>query len=333
MADQRKGGIGWADETWNPVRGCSRVSPECLRCYAEDQALRIARFDRGRGVPEGQGAYDGLVKAVDGDARWTGKVRFVREHLSDPLRWRRPRRIFVNSMSDLFHEELTDDQIAAVFGAMLLAPQHTFIVLTKRARRMREWFAQASLTDCVACYCVEGGPDVYAGGWELGRKEVLTAVNTGWPASNVWLVVSAGAQPYADQRIHELLLTPAAVRGVSYEPMIGPLNLESVAAPLASTPGLINALSGDFWPALGDVELEHERRYELPKLDWVIAGGESGPGHRVMDPAWLASIDEQTRNGGTALFVKQDSGHRDGQQGRIPDAIWARKEFPKGGAA
>ena len=108
--------IAWTDATWSPIRGCSRVSEGCRHCYAERQALRITRMDRGLGKPEGQGAYDGLVREGGGEARWTGQVRLVPELLDQPLRWRRPRRIFVNSMSDLFHDGVTNEQIAAVFA-------------------------------------------------------------------------------------------------------------------------------------------------------------------------------------------------------------------------
>ena len=128
-----KTGISWTDTTWNPVRGCSRVSAGCMNCYAETQAARIVRMGKGKST-----AYDGLVKlTAGGEPRWTGVVRLVPEHLADPLRWKKPRRVFVNSMSDLFHESLTNEQIAAVFGVMAAAPQHTFQCLTKRPARMR----------------------------------------------------------------------------------------------------------------------------------------------------------------------------------------------------
>ena len=132
MSDQRDGGITWTEETWNPIRGCSRVSEGCRNCYAERVAARFS----GPGQP-----YEGLIQITSGGPRWNGKVAFVEERLADPLRWKKPRMIFVNSMSDLFHESLSNEQIAAIFGVMAAAPQHTFQVLTKRARRMREWFA------------------------------------------------------------------------------------------------------------------------------------------------------------------------------------------------
>ncbi len=123
--------IEWTDATWNPVRGCSRVSPGCQHCYAERMARRSDRPG---------GAYEGLTVLAHDGPRWNGKVRLVPEKLDEPLRWRKPRMVFVNSMSDLFHEDIPNEFIAAVFGVMAASPQHTFQVLTKRAERMRDWF-------------------------------------------------------------------------------------------------------------------------------------------------------------------------------------------------
>lgn len=131
-----KTGISWTDATWNPVRGCRRKSAGCENCYAEQQAARIVRMAKGKPTK-----YDGLVKLVNGAPRWTGETSLDSDDLSAPLRWTKPRRIFVDSMSDLFYEGFSNEQIAAVFGVMAAAPQHTFQVLTKRAKRMRKWFA------------------------------------------------------------------------------------------------------------------------------------------------------------------------------------------------
>ncbi|HEX2677999.1 MAG TPA: DUF5131 family protein, partial [Polyangiales bacterium] len=123
--------IEWTDTVWNPVRGCARVSPGCESCYAERQAHRFSNPG---------GPYEGLTVLGKHGPRWSGRARFVPETLDAPLRWRKPRRIFVNSMSDLFHHDITNEQIAAVFGVMAACPQHTFQVLTKRAERLPEWF-------------------------------------------------------------------------------------------------------------------------------------------------------------------------------------------------
>lgn len=204
--------IEWTDTTWNPVRGCSRVSPGCDNCYAMRQAHRF-NHEAQDGARRGLGAYDGLTTIRRGKVDWSGRVRLVPEMLGAPLRWRKPRRVFVNSMSDLFHESLSDEQIAAVFGAMACCSRHTFQVLTKRAKRMREWI-----------------------GWADGHRDTIHhafSVATGragmrpwdWPLPNVWLGVSAEDQQRADERIPDLLATPAAVRFVSAEPLLGPIDL------------------------------------------------------------------------------------------------------------
>ena len=201
MSDDSK--IEWTDATWNPIRGCSRVSEGCRHCYAERVAARFS----GPGQP-----YEGLVRisnTLDGrkPTGWNGTVRMVAEHLADPLRWKKPRRIFVNSMSDLFHERLTNEQIAAVFGVMAAAGSHTFQVLTKRAARMREWFAWAGDHGASgARSACRASAALY-----LGALPEPPGADT-WPLPNVWLGVSAENQAAADERIPDLLATPAAVR-------------------------------------------------------------------------------------------------------------------------
>lgn len=300
MADQRDGGIAWTDTTWNPTRGCSRVSPGCVNCYAERQAARFS----GPGQP-----YEGLVRMhvtryddgagvepVAREPRWTGVVRLVPEHLADPLRWRRPRRVFVNSMSDLFHESLSDEDIAAVFGVMAAAPQHTFQILTKRAERMRRWFAWYEGTS-------GAGASAYAAVMEA-RGRFVTEGDDGalftkvpvpesgaWPLPNVWLGVSVEDQQRADERIPELLATPAAVRWVSYEPALAAVNFH---------PWLC---------AHGDVAKPEQRMGHFcdpsGALDWIVVGGESGPGARPFELAWARSTIRQCREAGVACFVKQ----------------------------
>lgn len=259
-----KTGIEWTDATWNPVRGCSRVSPGCKHCYAERVAARFC----GPGQP-----YEGLAfrkVTVDGygedhmEPRWTGEVRLIPEHLADPLRWKRPRRIFVNSMSDLFHEKLSNEEIAAVFGVMAAAPQHTFQVLTKRPEGMREFFRW-----------MEGW------GYSDYRLDGYLADGGAWPLPNVWLGVSVENQHYADERIPILLDTPAAIRFVSAEPLLGPVDL------------LYSAWNGA------------ESLREMAGIDWVIVGAESGPGARPMQEDWARSIRDQCAAAGVAFFLKQ----------------------------
>ena len=245
--------IEWTERTWNPARGCSRVSPGCDHCYAMRQAHRFS----GPGQP-----YEGLTTIRRGRVDWTGRARFVPEQLQQPLRVRRPTAFFVNSMSDLFHESLTNEQVAAVFGVMAATPQHTYQILTKRPKRMREWF-----------------------GWLDGRR----------PLPNVWLGVSCDDQARADERIPHLLSTPAAVRFVSAEPLLGPIALRAWMPRHAVTE------TDDCAPwcsACGPTG-------PLPRIDWVIVGGESGPGARPCDVDWIRSIVRQCREAGTACFVKQ----------------------------
>src|SRR5579872_1093003 len=131
--------IEWTDETWNPTRGCTRVSPGCVNCYAERQALRFAGPNSSATQWNKERPFSGFVHVVNGHPAWTGKVELIRSRLSEPLHWKTPRRVFVNSMSDLFHEALTYDDILTVFQQMGKCPQHTFQILTKRPQRMREF--------------------------------------------------------------------------------------------------------------------------------------------------------------------------------------------------
>jgi protein gp37 len=290
--------IEWTDASWNPVRGCEKVSPGCKHCYAETVAARFS----GPGQP-----YEGLVKlrasGKHGRAVWNGKVRMVDDHLADPLRWKRPRRVFVNSMSDLFHEGLTNEQIAAVFGVMAAAPRHTFQILTKRAERMREWFEWMERR--AVARSEELGTSAYAhadvcqlAALDRGVEGVLhpikgTLRSWPWPLPNVWLGVSVEDQRRADERIPLLLQTPAAVRFVSAEPLLGPVDL----APWIELKR---------WDSTGR---------ELPRrgIDWVIAGAESGPGARPMDEACVRSLRDQCAAAGVPLFYKQrldERGHK-----------------------
>jgi protein gp37 len=305
-----KTAIGWTDETWNPVRGCSRVSEGCRHCYAEQQAARIVRMGKGKPTP-----YDGLVKLVNGEPRWTGVVRLVPERLADPLRWRQPRRVFVNSMSDLFHESLTNEQIAAVFGVMAACPRHTFQVLTKRARRMREWFEWIARGDDdspndsedIAYYLDDATCDAIAGNFDCCHLG-LTGRKMPWPLPNVWLGVSVENQGAADERIPELLDTPAVVRFLSCEPLLGDVSLFAF---------LNGALRNECLEKLGG-----SRR--TPGIDWLIDGCESGKEARPALPEWFASLEEQCRVAGVAYFHKQEI-----IDGKLVHDFPGRQEFPR----
>ena len=302
-----KTNIEWTDETWNPIVGCSVVSPGCTNCYAMKQAARIEMMHEGRhALHAGDGGvnanapptpYAGLTQASKAGPVWTGKVAMANDQtLTKPLRWKRGRRIFVNSMGDLFHESVPDAWIDRVFAVMALAPQHTFICLTKRAKRMREW----------AHYSRRGGVifsmlDVIDERKEGGHKQ---AVETPWPLPNVVLGVSAEDQPRADERIPDLLATPAAKRIVSIEPMLGPIELSRF---VSSSP-------------LFGID-ENRKTYVIEEgrgLDGVILGGESGPGARPMHPDWARSVRDQCAAASAPFFFKQWGEFREFDTGPPP---------------
>jgi protein gp37 len=233
--------IEWTDESWNPVTGCVKISPGCKNCYAERFAERF------RGTPRHP-----FVTGFDPTLR--------PERLDHPARWRSPRMVFVNSMSDLFGEFVPDEYVQRVFDVMRGTPEHTYQVLTKRADRMRDWCRRAP--------------------W-------LAA------ATNIWLGVSVEDEEYGVPRIAELRCTPAAVRFLSIEPLLAPL------------------------PSL-----------DVSGIDWVIVGGESGPGARPMDARWVREIRDRCRRAGVPFFFKQWGGTRKAQTGRVLDGrTW--DEFPR----
>lgn len=277
--------IEWTDETWNPVVGCKKVAPGCAHCYAETMAKRLAKM--------GQKQYAAVVN----ETGWNGKAVTVPEALDKPLRWRKGRRIFVCSMSDLFHDDVPFEYIAAVYGVMAACPQHTFQVLTKRPERMLEfmrWWQQpkAMFGLGASVHCKVGGVSVFP----TPAYRALTDAEHGklqWPLPNVWHGTSIANQADADKNIPILLQVPSAVRFVSAEPLVGPVDL---------TP----------WPGNEVIAWGHEGRVGIaefevkpPRLHWVIVGGESGPNARPCDVAWIRSIVEQCKAAGVACFVKQ----------------------------
>lgn len=285
--------IEWTDASWNPVRGCDKVSAGCKNCYAETFAERWRGI---KGHPFEQG-FD---------------LRLVPEALDKPLRWRKPRKIFVNSMSDLFHENIPNEYIAAVFGVMAACPLHTFQVLTKRAARMRAWFGWAAKRG-------EQGALLFPDDdldWrirQLAHVEVRRLgvdMNAGahqnhggpWPLPNVHLGVSAENQETADERIPLLLQCPAAVRWVSAEPLLGPVDLFSVDDDGEYGPGWALKSVTNLTDYGTGVEYDVDAQVGL---DWVVVGGESGPGARSCDIRWIRSIVEQCRAADVPVFVKQ----------------------------
>lgn len=260
MADDSK--IEWTEATWNPIVGCTAVSPGCDHCYAAREASgRLSHLP----------LYAGLANR----GVFTGEVRLVPERLTQPLRWTKPRRVFVNSMSDLFHKDVPDDFIAKVFAVMALAPRHIFQVLTKRHGRMRSLLSDPDFKVLVALAALEFDDVILSGPW---------------PLPNVWLGVSVENQQWADIRIPALLDTPAAVRWLSMEPLLGSVDLRR---------SLARWQPGDDQPWTGD------RLHTRDVLGWVVAGGESGPNARPMHPDWARSLRDQCAAAGVPFFFKQ----------------------------
>jgi protein gp37 len=313
MADKTT--IEWTDATWNPVRGCTRVSEGCRNCYAEVMAARFS--DPGQW---GHGLAQRVTLPGGGiDHRWTGRVELVPAMLDAPLRWRKPRRIFVNSTSDLFHGSLPDDAIDQVFAVMALAPHHTFQVLTKRPERARAYLSDPARRRSAATFA--------ALRHATGAYTIREDCSLLWPLPNVWLGTSVEDQATADTRIPHLLATPAAVRFISAEPLLGPVDLTRLDPKIFAATA--NALTGRWrWE-------DGPSRQEAPALDWVICGGESGPGARPMHPDWARSLRDQCQAAGVAFFFKQwgewavvyDRDHVDPDFQRCGDMT---REHPKG---
>ncbi len=283
--------IEWTDDSWNPVRGCTRVSEGCRNCYAERQSAR--NFPSHRSPTTGEA----FAILTDSGPRWTGKVELIESKLVEPLHWRKPRRVFVNSMSDLFHENLSYPDILHIFQVMAKCPRHTFQILTKRPAKMREllslcWWRNLG-------HSPEMGGDVWvkviAGEQQAGDQNFLP---------NVWLGVSVENQPTADERIPELLGTPAAIRFVSYEPALAEVDFLNLNNGNGWLTGRLNALTG--WRIKG---CGYQIPAELRGLDWGIVGGESGPGARPFNLEWARNTIRQFQAAEVPLFVKQLGSH------------------------
>jgi len=246
MADSSA--IEWTDATWNPVAGCTIVSPGCTNCYAMRMAARLSAM--------GQPKYHNTTRISGGRAKWNGKISLDQNSLVLPFKWKSGRTIFVNSMSDLFHEGVPLEFIKAVFKTIVATPQHTYQVLTKRAERLDE-----------------------------------VAKMLPWP-ENLWLGVSVESSEYV-WRIDRLRSSPAVVKFLSLEPLLGPLD-----------------------------------NLNLNQIDWAIAGGESGPDARPMDIAWVRSIRDQCMAAGVAFHFKQWGGVNKKRAGRTLDGrTW--DEYPR----
>lgn len=301
--------IEWTDRVWNPLVGCSRVSKGCEHCYAE----RVAH----RGMSE---HHRGLTVLGAHGPRWTGEVRLVPEALSKPLSWRKPCRVFVNSMSDLFHEKIAFETVAAIFGVMAATPRHTYQVLTKRPERARAFFKWIVEQDTAIPADIRGDSTpglLHANAAALSAEivhhpkgdagplhvEHCADPSGPWPLPNVWLGVSVEDQATADARIPVLLELPAALRWVSYEPALGTIDFTGLdvlgqtrTEPHPHDPVVrLDALRGHL---SGPDELG-------ARLDWVVVGGESGPNARPFDLWWARRVLRQCRKANVPVFVKQ----------------------------
>lgn len=291
-------GVEWTDSTWPIVQGCDPVSQACVNCYAVPLLWRLAHNPN----PKISGPLQGLVekhvnRAGETILRFTGKLALREDRLTWPLEWKEPRRIFVPSHGDIFHKDVPDAFLDKIFAVMALCPQHTFQVLTKRSKRMREYFAgaanqrsaQASALIEPIQMLAEAHPRVQA------AAVVDWAV---WPLPNVWLGVSCEDQANADERVPDLLATPAAKRFISAEPLLGPIDLRPYlwASNRLQNPTPFPMMKG---PRPGESIVPAEQ------LHWVIIGGESGPGARDHDIDCDRSIIAQCRDAGVAVFEKQ----------------------------
>lgn len=268
MGDKSR--IGWTDSTWNPVVGCSRVSEACRYCYAESLSHRFGWTSK---------PWTGPNAAVN--------VQLHPERLDQPIRWQKPRRIFVNSMSDLFHEEVPDGFIDDVFAVMAMAARHTYQILTKRPQRMRNYLRSPETVFRIAAAIDrrdnQQGYDVLAQDMREGGA---------WPLRDVWLGVSVEDQRRANERIPLLLQTPADVRFLSCEPLLGPIDLTALPYPTPQGDTVaVNALC--------------RVSAFAPTIDWVITGAESGSHARPMDDDWVRALRDQCQASGTAFFFKQ----------------------------
>lgn len=273
MAKQGDDGIVWTGETVNITRGCSLESDGCKNCYAMAMAGRFS----GSGLP-----YEGLVIKTTQGYKWTGKLLLVPAMLSDLLRKTKPRTIFIDSMSDLFHDAVPESYIDKFFAVAALTQQNTYQLLTKRAERARDYLQRLQARAVEVTSGLLEDADVYpfpkgSLQWREASYKIELAIADG-PLKNVHMGVSAENQAMAKRRVAALVEAPAAIRWISIEPMLGPIDL---------TPWLQRQCDG------------------MPVIHWVVVGGESGPNSRPMHPAWPRALEEQCAGAKVAFLFKQ----------------------------
>ncbi len=296
MADKSK--IQWCDATIGPAYGCSPVSPACDHCYAARMAGRLGR----------------LTWGTHRGGRWTGTVNLFPERMDKALRWRKPRRVFVGSMTDLFHEAVPDAFLNKIIGYMAVASWHTFILLTKRPKRMREYFSnpvreKKAWTAYWEVLCRDAGPGLI------------------WPLPNIILMTTIEDQPRANERMPHLMALAGMgwKTGVSVEPMLGPVDLRNFHDPYnRNTPGLSSGhdwLTGEEWSFSdifgGGPNWIEGDDYGKRRLHWVICGCESGPHRRCADITWVRSLRDQCVSVSVPFFLKQIE--QDGEINHTPE--------------
>ncbi len=326
--------IEWTDATWNPITGCSVVSAGCKNCYA----MKLA----GGRLKNHKSRLGLTVDTVNGPV-WTGKVRFNKEWLNQPICWTRQRMVFVCAHADLFHPAVPDHWIDTVFGIMWAClygrneqDGHIFQVLTKRADRMHDYF-KADRRESWARAAIH-----YGGGIDPdGLYDQI--MDFDGPHPRVWLGVSVENQAAADERIPLLLQTPAAVRWVSAEPLLGPVDIERWIDPIGVT--CMDVCGDSQYLKDGDVETVDNGKEVFPicpecglvgswtgydhGIDWIVVGGESGPNARPMHPDWARSLRDQCANAGVPFLFKQWGEYVPGEHGvSVNFSKWA--EIPDG---
>ncbi|MEU5476733.1 DUF5131 family protein [Streptomyces mirabilis] len=288
--------IEWTDDTWSPIIGCDRVSSGCDGCYAIREAWRHSHNPH----PEVAAAFAGAVQKTGDRLDWTGQVNLLHRRLMQPLRGRKPRKIFVNSQSDLFHKNVPDDFIAQVWAVMCLARQHTYQILTKRPGRARSLLASHAFpAACEEALARLVGDETTPGLTRARREQYRSQSGSNFaePLPHVHLGVSVEDQRTANIRIPVLLETPAAVRWISAEPLLGPVDLKQAVIPMGSQRG--HGLTASF-VHLGDCCTN-----QLHGINWLVVGGETGPKARPMHPDWVRYLRDQAAKAGVPFSFKQ----------------------------
>ena len=304
MADHTK--IEWTDATWNPITGCTLVSEGCRHCYAARLAATRLRDHPSR---------EGLARInAAGEAKFTGELRFNPQWLDQPLQWKRPRMIFVCAHGDLFHEKAPDEWIDQIFAVMAMSSQHVFQILTKRPERMKSYIGShhahlSAAAERIGYRILDRMPDEgvdYPAHWSATASALIHGATPDvpnvmyprpamWPLPNVWLGTSVEDQVTTDTRVPYLLDTPAAVRWISAEPLLGPVDLK----PREFAEQCIRCGEGPNAPH------DHMDGYRTRGLDWVVAGGESGNQARPANPQWFRDLRDQCAKVDIPFLFKQ----------------------------